>query len=439
MVFGGNGVGSFELANLDGSNGFRLDGAQAGDLSGVSVSSAGDFNGDGLSDLIVGASGADGSLGESYVVFGAQSFSASFDLGSLDGNNGFRLEGIGAGDSTGSSVSGAGDINGDGYDDLIIGAPNGLFGEGQGASYVVFGGQNVASGSLNLGSLDGTNGLRLDGIVAGDQSGSSVASAGDINGDGFDDLIIGAPGTDSSTGASYVVFGGDFTGAVTQLGTTNNDTLDGSSAAAEILIGNLGNDTLISGSADVLRAGEGDDRVEITDLSFFKIDGGGGQDTLAVTGALDLDLTQLSNSAIKSVEAIDLNSTDANTLTLNPEDVFDFSETPNSDFTAATSHNSLMILGDFNDTVELAGLPYPEHPASYGSWTTDGTTTINSTSFDVVDYVANGEVLASLAIEHDINWVIVSAQKGNRPPIQNLTVIALPTKPWSKNAPTLGQ
>ena len=87
----------FNLSNLDGSIGFRLDGVSLGDSSGTSVSNAGDVNGDGFADVIVGApnAGPNGpSSGSSYVVFGkASGFDATMDLSSLDGRNGFRLDG----------------------------------------------------------------------------------------------------------------------------------------------------------------------------------------------------------------------------------------------------------------------------------------------------------------------------------------------------------
>ena len=117
-------------------------------------------------------------------------------LAALDGTNGFRLDGIDAYDDSGFSVAGAGDVNGDGIDDLIIGAPAPAATAVAGESYVVFGSAAGFAASLDLAALDGTNGFRLDGIDDYDHSGCSVAGAGDVNGDGIDDLIIGAPDAD---------------------------------------------------------------------------------------------------------------------------------------------------------------------------------------------------------------------------------------------------
>jgi FG-GAP repeat len=233
VVFGGVGVGSsgvIGLSSLNGTNGFVLNGIDAGDESGSSVSSAGDVNGDGFDDLVIGVFKANSSAGESYVVFGGSSVGSGgvIELSSLNGSNGFVLNGIDASDRSGRSVSCAGDINGDGIDDLIIGAfradPNGNNDAGE--SYVVFGGVGVgSSGVIGLSSLNGTNGFVLNGIDAGDWSGSSVSSAGDVNGDGFDDLIIGAsragPNGNSQAGESYVVFGGVGSSAVIELSSLN--------------------------------------------------------------------------------------------------------------------------------------------------------------------------------------------------------------------------
>ena len=167
---------TLSLSNLDGTNGFRLNGVAAGDRSGRAVSSAGDVNGDGIADLLIGASVADPNgaySGASYVVFGRNTaqtgpFPASLNLSALDGTNGFRLNGRRGFDRSGSAVSSAGDVNGDGLADLLIGAygadPNGSY---SGASYVVFGRDTAQAGpfpaSLDLSALDGTNGFRLDG------------------------------------------------------------------------------------------------------------------------------------------------------------------------------------------------------------------------------------------------------------------------------------
>ena len=127
-------------------------------------------------------------------------------LSSLNGVNGFKLDGETAGDQSSGFVSALGDINGDGYADLLMGA----FGHASqtGRSYVVFGGTGVGNnGLLLLSSLNGVNGFKLDGEVPGDMSGMSVGAAGDINSDGVADLLIGAHGHNNKTGRSYVVFG----------------------------------------------------------------------------------------------------------------------------------------------------------------------------------------------------------------------------------------
>jgi hypothetical protein len=238
VVFGKTGGGEIALsAVVTGNGGFVINGQSINDRSGVSVASAGDVNGDGLADLIVGAFYADptgrSNAGKSYVVFG-KTGGAAVELSAVEaGGGGFVISGQSADDQSGLSVASAGDVNGDGLADLIVGAsqadPTG--GSNAGKSYVVFGKTGVAAVELSAVAAGGGFGFVINGANAVDDSGVSVASAGDMNGDGLADLIVGArlaspaQGLNTSitsAGKTYVVFGKASDAAVELSDVANN-------------------------------------------------------------------------------------------------------------------------------------------------------------------------------------------------------------------------
>ena len=212
LVYGQDGNSEIDLSNFEvftSTNGFKINGASDGDASGTSVSGAGDINGDGFNDLIVGAPSAEGHLGSSYVVYGRAIRDGDVNLEDFDQiDDVFKINGEWASGKIGFSVSGAGDVNGDGYADLIVGAPG--IASSKGASYVVYGQKDTISG-IQLNDFDGdsTAGFSITGANNMDESGTSVSGAGDVNGDGYSDVIIGAPRVSNDVGVSYVVYGKD--------------------------------------------------------------------------------------------------------------------------------------------------------------------------------------------------------------------------------------
>jgi hypothetical protein len=184
---------------------------------GTSVTGLGDVNGNGLNDILLGSPNVQSS-GVAYFLDGKtveESFYEPEEIHTewFEAHYGARLEGYSDESDTGWSVGGAGDFNGDGINDMIIGAPAEDFsGEpNSGVVYVVFGDHFYLCGQLELERLDGSNGFILTGENAYDFAGWSVAGAGDVNSDGYDDIIIGAPYADfngANSGAVYIVYGG---------------------------------------------------------------------------------------------------------------------------------------------------------------------------------------------------------------------------------------
>ncbi|GGA43471.1 VWD domain-containing protein [Okeania sp. KiyG1] len=140
----------FDLSTLNGSNGFVINDFSIDDIVGFSIGEVGDFNLDGVDDILIGTSQADTNninAGKGYVVFGKSDglFPANIELSTLGSQNGLVFNGSEIDDLTGTSIDGAGDVNNDGVNDLIIGAPGSLFNDAPGKSHVVFGNSNFGS------------------------------------------------------------------------------------------------------------------------------------------------------------------------------------------------------------------------------------------------------------------------------------------------------
>lgn len=218
VVFGKANNTAVDLSTVaSGTGGFVINGVATSDYTGTSVSSAGDVNGDGLADVIVGGYGS-GAAGLAYVVFG-KTTTAAVTLPSATATTfagGFAIKGVSSNDDAGYAVSNAGDVNGDGLADLLVGARNADLTSASlnsGKAYVVFGKSNTTTVNLSTVAL-GTGGYVLNGPTANAQAGLSLSYAGDINGDGLADTIIGAPNASSYSGKTYVAYGKNTTTAI---------------------------------------------------------------------------------------------------------------------------------------------------------------------------------------------------------------------------------
>ena len=262
--------------DLNGENGFSIAGTADGDQMGTEISTEGDFNGDGINDLLVTARTNDTAghnAGAAYVIFGKTSgFDSDFDVSTLDGSDGFQVIGLDSAgtNSNSSEADSVGDFNGDGIDDMV-------FGSRQAHAGILFGKADPFAKVVDFRFITEADGQEF--ISNSDRSGSGkMAAAGDLNGDGLMDIVIGDTEIDSDTGGAQVIFGRSDS-ATKIVGTSADDSLVGSRNGQQILAG-AGNDMVRAhGGNDVAKGGAGDDILSMStgdDRAF----GGNGDDTL---------------------------------------------------------------------------------------------------------------------------------------------------------------
>ncbi|MCC6545611.1 VCBS repeat-containing protein [Candidatus Sumerlaeota bacterium] len=199
------GEGYVEPSLIDGTNGFVIQGTNLAPRMGTAACAAGDMNGDGVEDFAVGS---DGGSTVAMVFFGGVERAA---LETNPGVEGFIVDALGSGVVGPWSMAGAGDVNGDGFDDLLIGG-NAAQDDPRTVAWLIFGGGALAGDTRQLATLDASEGVRLESRAQFNGRRTAVAALGDMNADGFSDIVIGNYGDDpglahEGRGAAYVVFG----------------------------------------------------------------------------------------------------------------------------------------------------------------------------------------------------------------------------------------
>jgi FG-GAP-like repeat/FG-GAP repeat len=243
---------------------------------GQSVASAGDVNGDGFADLVVGAGAS------AYVYYGSDNglVTSATPAELIQGSMQF-----------GFSVASAGDVNGDGYADIVVGDPGG--GQGGGVAYLFLG---SATGVSNMSPVT----LSVSSSTMSAAFGTSVAGAGDVNGDGYGDILIGAPGDGTAyvfLGNSQATFGepdtafapdvnAAFGSSVANAGDVNND------GYADVIIGAFQGGLMNAGRAYIFLGQKSDAGGPVSTTpaeTMAPPDGGGGYFGYAVAGAGDVN------------------------------------------------------------------------------------------------------------------------------------------------------
>lgn len=286
---------------------------------GSQIVGLGDINGDGKSDIMIAG---DNSFHSAYIVYGGAATNVNVDS---MGSAGFKFD-------AGVAILGggtAGDFNGDGYNDFVFALANGADAD----IYIVYGGSMLANaiggdGVLSVSDLNANENYTFKMTYQGGGSlNFDLSSAGDVNGDGFDDLLIGAGDADGGNGQVIVVNGrgGGNNQYVTDGSAHDAQTTTGhvgASGSNEIVMGTENNDTLYTNDHDniVLNGGRGNDVFVVGENGFKSIDGGFGIDTVRLSGAGSLlDLSGVHK--LNQVEALEFSGPDQ-TIKLSVDNIF---------------------------------------------------------------------------------------------------------------------
>lgn len=342
---------------------------------GQDISSVGDINGDGLTDLMIGGNG---NFGRIYFGNTGGNFASYV---SLDVPNTYTLTG----------ASGVGDFNADGYDDFVL-----TFGDaGSTKAYVVYGKSSLSDIDIPyLKNPDNAFEITYNG--ANSSNDIKVSGIGDINGDGYDDFAMGLPdanGGGAGNGGFAVVYGRD-TGSVDLSGTP----VMNASSNGQVLVGSTGNDTFVDNGYTGLsmRGGAGTDRFEISNMDFLKIDGGsnpaGSPDNIRVLG--NLDFSDVDFEKISGIEMLQFNN-DNQTITLSVENLFNLLKSSDDGTLRISSgvgmSNQTLIFTDSNgtdnyDTGEMADVVNFLNAATGGSTAVTSSSNAGVDSFQIGGY-----------------------------------------------------
>jgi hypothetical protein len=273
--------GALDTTGLNPNDGLIIIGDSTDDRTGKALSSAGDVDGDGITDLLIGVywggdrTGVTNS-GEAHLIYGSQiAGRAAISIGDVTPDLGVVISGADDGDHLGTAVADLGDLNGDGYDDILLAAhladPNGINRAGE--SYFISGRALVESGgSLDVAALTLDQGVVIEGWINQAESGLGLSAAGDVDGDGIMDLLIGGMAGAYRDAPQYlshqaIVFGSALFGRV----------------------GNINLGQLSEGEGVVIVPAEGGDQTGFDIADAGDIDGDGYDDILITASRGDTD------------------------------------------------------------------------------------------------------------------------------------------------------